>query len=385
MNVLYLVTGIRPPVASGSEFIQKLIFEVSKRKVNVTVISPIYIHTEKDMDTWAKEVEKKYNLRLILIDAPKFIKKNFLMHILITPFLTTIAVVKLLSKERFDIVHEFTSTPIILVRALIYRFFKAKSVFTLAVLNKTILGSFFWFKLFNFGTAYLIPSKEILSKLVKAGVDREKMFYLPPGIDTKRFRHKIDKREAIKKLGLPKDLTIVTYLGALSEEKGVLDLLRASKLIAPNIGDRIFIALFSYYLKDFKNYKKMADILSAHAPKNFQLFESRVDSAIVFAASDYVVFPQRTGHGTTIPPITVLEALASGKPIIATSILGTRELINDKCGILIPPAEPRTLSHQLEAIILREKTLKPNINTKILDLTEMVDQQIGIYYKLNDK
>lgn len=384
MKVLYLVTGIRPPLASGSQFIQNLIFTISNKGVNATIISPIYIHTEKNMSLWAAQQEKKYNIKFVLIDTPAFIKKNFLLHIMITPLLTTVVVIKLLSKEKFDIVHEFTSTPAIILRSLIYKFFKTPSIFTLAVLNKTILGKLFWFKIFDFGSAYLIPSREITNSILDLGVKKQKVFYLPPGINIASFKPKTTKLKAREKLDLPKNMLIMTYFGPLTEEKGVLDILKASNLFSQENQKKIFIGLFCYYLKDFRNYKNIAQKISSEAPKNLKLYEKYVDISLLLTASDYIIYPLRSGHGTTIPPISILEALAAHKPVITTDILGIREIITNKNGILIPPGDPPALAKAIQGAHLRKFNQNKTFEDFDLnfDLNNVCDKLLSIYKQI---
>ncbi len=385
MKVLYLVTGIRPPSASGSEFIPNLIYEICKEGVDSTIISPIYIQTQKNMLSWASEVEKKYKIRLILIDMPTFIKKRFLLHIIITPAITTIAVIKILLREKFDIIHEFTSTPVITFRSLIYLFFKTPSIFTLSVLNKTILGKLFWFKVFNFGSAYVIPSREIIKKLISSGIKKDKIFYVLPGIKVTNFKQNITKLKAREKLGLPQNLTVFTYFGPLTKEKGVLDILAASKILPTDVLKGVCITLYSYYLTGYTKYKNMAIKIREEGNQNLKLYEKYVEIPLLLAASDYVIYPQQTGHGTTIPPISVLETLASRKPIITTNIVGIRELINKNNGMLIPPSDPKALAKAISEAYFEKVNLK-NINSlESFNLSYVSEQMLSIYNKLYEK
>lgn len=393
MRVLFLVTGIRSPAASGSKFIQNQIFELSNKGINATIISPIYIHTESKMISWAKMMENKYHVRFILIDTPTFIKKYFLLHIILSPILTTFIVIKTLLKEEFDIVHEFTSTPIILIRCLLYRLFNIPSVITLSVYNRTILGNFFWFKIFDFGTAYLIPSKEIIKKLISIGIKRNKIFFILPGINTAKFQLELSQQIAKQKLKLPNNPMIITYYGPLNQEKGVFDLIKASQLIPSMLQEKVLIILFSYYLKNYGNHAKLAKEIRRDAPKNVRLYEKFVDIPLLLAASDIIIFPQRTGHGTTIPPISLIEALAAHKPVLVTKITGIKELITKNNGILIQAENPQSLAQVLSTSILQRGSMFDlnklrTTNKKILkgfDLVNVTNQILSIYYKISRK
>jgi glycosyltransferase involved in cell wall biosynthesis len=66
------------------------------------------------------------------------------------------------------------------------------------------------------------------------------------------------------------------------------------------------------------------------------------------AAADVAVLPSRT-EGM---PNAVLEALACGRPVVATAVGGTRELIqNPALGILVPPGDADALAQALHAAL----------------------------------
>jgi glycosyltransferase involved in cell wall biosynthesis len=50
-------------------------------------------------------------------------------------------------------------------------------------------------------------------------------------------------------------------------------------------------------------------------------------------------------------PNVVLEALACGRPVVATQVGGIPEIMSDACGRLIPPRDPTALRDALEAVL----------------------------------
>ena len=51
-------------------------------------------------------------------------------------------------------------------------------------------------------------------------------------------------------------------------------------------------------------------------------------------------------------PVSLMEALASGLPVVATKISGIPELVrNDQTGYLVPAADPQTLAEAFIAIV----------------------------------
>jgi len=378
MKVLYLVSGIGPPAGWGTEFIQNLIFELSKKRIKATIINPIYHHTHSDWKQWAKEQNKKYGVRIISFEVPKFIQKRFLLHLLATPFFTTFYIFKLLIKEKFDLIHEFSSTPIILFRAKLLRFFfRTPTVFTLSVYNNTLLGNFCWFKIFNFAKYYLIPSREIIKKLISMGISKNKIIFSPPGIPLNNFINKIDKITARKNLHLPTNKFIFSYFGSLTTEKGVNEILKASQLIPSHLHNKILICLFAIW----KGSTEHRDIKRAIKELNLHYLDFRekyIHIPTLLAASNAVIFPQRTGLGVTIPPISIIESLAADKKVILSDIPINAEFKKSKQCLFMPAGDSKQLAKIMEAILINRSTSKPDKNLWRLNRFNLV-KSIGLH------
>lgn len=386
MKVLYLVTGIRPPAASGSEFIKDLILTLGQRKeVDATILSPIFLHTQKGMLSWKKDMEKRYGVKFELINVPAFIQKRFILHIAISPILITFFVIKILLKNRFDVIHEFTSTPFVAFRSIIYKLFRVPSIFSLSVVNYSYLGNPIWFKIFDHASAYLMPSSDLAEKLKKLNVSEKKVFYVPPGIDIDRFAQRTNKKLARIKLRLPLNRFIFVYFGALTKEKGVEDIISAHKLLPPEIKEKIHIALFSHYLKGFKTYENYEKKLNLESLTGIKIYKDYVSIPLLLSATDWVVYVQQTGHGTTSPPIAIVETLASQKPVIVTQIESVSGLINSSNGILIPPSNPQSLRDAMVTAYTKNDNYNPNNNLEKFQKMKVADNIFSVYLKIYAK
>lgn len=378
MKVLYLISGVGPEAGWGTEYIQNLIFELSKRNIQATIINPIYKHSHQDLAKWTKFVETKYQVKIIPLPLPKLITQNLMLSFIATPFFVTKKVIQLLKKERFDLIHEFSSTPVILFRAGIIRyFFKTSTVYTLSVYNNTFLGKFFWFKVFNFAKFYLIPSKEVLKQIQDLGISKNQLIFSPPGINLKLFKS-LSQTLARKKLKFSKNKIIFIYFGSLTFEKGVDELIEAAKKINQSKFKNLQIIIASIWKGSNEHQFFVNKIKSLDLPF-LELKDEFIDMPKLLAACDGVILPQRTGFGTTIPPISLLEAIASKKPVIVSNIIGVPELINNKIGILVSPNNPNILRAAIEK--MARKTIKysqPNFINDY-DIKKSVRLHINIY------
>jgi len=71
------------------------------------------------------------------------------------------------------------------------------------------------------------------------------------------------------------------------------------------------------------------------------------DVAVWMAAADMVTLPSYM-EGC---PNVVLEALACGRPVVATRVGGIPEIMSNACGRLIPPRDANALAEALEAVL----------------------------------
>jgi glycosyltransferase involved in cell wall biosynthesis len=94
--------------------------------------------------------------------------------------------------------------------------------------------------------------------------------------------------------------------------------------------------------------------------KNFHFFEQTDKIAPYYAMFDCLVLPS-LWEGC---PFTVMEAMAMRIPVIASSVGGVREIIEDRVsGILIPPADASSLAKAIETLC-EDRKLCENMGEK---------------------
>ncbi len=79
---------------------------------------------------------------------------------------------------------------------------------------------------------------------------------------------------------------------------------------------------------------------------HFVGFETRVEAEL--ARCNIFAFPSLYGEGL---PVAVLEAMAWGRPIVASDIPGIRELLRHDVGILVPPGDPLALAGAIQRLL----------------------------------
>jgi len=181
-------------------------------------------------------------------------------------------------------------------------------------------------------------SRPLAQRAAELGAIPERVDVVPNGIDRQAFCPR-DKAEARRELGLSPDEPVVLYVGHVSEEKGAFDLVRAmagspalsrTKLIL--VGDGAGVA--------------GCEQLARSSGVAAQLVGAQPHAAIPtwLAACDLLCLPS-WNEGM---PNVVIEALASGRPVVASDVGGISEVLRPGSGELVPPRNPQALGLALE-------------------------------------
>jgi glycosyltransferase involved in cell wall biosynthesis len=149
---------------------------------------------------------------------------------------------------------------------------------------------------------------------------------------------------------------VIGFVGRLSEEKRVDDLLRAIKIVKEK-HEGINCSIVGTGPEEEKLKKLVSELkLSQYvtfAGYSKNSFERLLDF-------DIFVLPSRT-EGC---PIVILEAMASGLPVVATYVGGNKELVQDnETGILVPPNNPSIMAEKIDKLIAN-KNLRLNMGQK---------------------
>ena len=170
-------------------------------------------------------------------------------------------------------------------------------------------------------------SRALADEVVALGVARENVEIVMNGVDAELFAPR-DRAAARAELGLPAG-PLALYVGNLKPEKGVHDLLAAWAKVP-----RGTLAVVGGGSIAITGERVIAVGPLPHAQVTTWM-----------AAADVLVLASHA-EGT---PNVVLEALASGRRVVATNVGGIPDLITSpELGELVPPRDPDTLARALE-------------------------------------
>jgi glycosyltransferase involved in cell wall biosynthesis len=181
------------------------------------------------------------------------------------------------------------------------------------------------------GRRRLAPAAKL--KLVRNGIDLG-------AIGSESFAERV---ESIR-LHLNVDGPIVGTVARLHRQKGLIHLLRAvPAILEEHPAARVLVAGGGELEPELR-----AEVKRLRLDRRFAMLGARPDALELMFLFDVFVLPS-LWEGL---PLVLIEAASLGKPIVATDIGGTREIIADgETGLLVPPADPDALAGAVNRLL----------------------------------
>ncbi|MDP2727064.1 MAG: glycosyltransferase [Dehalococcoidia bacterium] len=160
---------------------------------------------------------------------------------------------------------------------------------------------------------------------------------IPNGIDLSRFTPSQDSSSYRRRWGLDLGAKIIGCVARLSPEKGLVYLLRSLPFILDSHPEA-----FLMVVGEGSQRSELEDLARDLGLSERVLFTGHSNEVPdLISTMDVVVLPS-LWEGQ---PLTILEAWAMEKPVVATAVRGTQHLVeNGKTGILVPPRDPQALA-----------------------------------------
>lgn len=190
-------------------------------------------------------------------------------------------------------------------------------------------------------------SAALRDRTIELGIDPEKVVVQRNGVDGARFR--LQDRQAVRaRLGLPADRRLICCVGNLVPVKGQDVLIEAMGLLRGNADPCVDLALIGGGER-LESLQARARDLGLSERVRFLGRRPHNEIADWISACDVYCLPSRN-EGC---PNVVLEALACGRPVVATDVGGVPELIHADNGILVPSENPSALADGLRQALHR--------------------------------
>lgn len=189
-------------------------------------------------------------------------------------------------------------------------------------------------------------SGDLRARALTMGASAERSRAIVNGCDLSVF-HDRDRLEARQALGIDPEAEAVVYIGRMDVKKGLRELVEAAAALhAARPRLRVYMV--------------------GEGPDR-PLIESAIQEnnaggyvhALPACAFDQVAVWMAAANLVTLPsymegcPNVVLEALASGRPVVATKVGGIPEILGEECGRLVAPRDAAALADALGSVLDR--------------------------------
>ncbi len=216
-------------------------------------------------------------------------------------------------------------------------------------------------------------STHIRTAILDTGVDRARVPLIPNGVDAGRFLRAPDPR-VFDWLGVPDDSRLLVSIGRYKPRKGQDHLVRAMPAIvkAEPRARLVLVGEGTEALRPLIDSLAMQDtvVLTGGLPPPTQVLlrdsttpgagdgappEDPLAALLCSAALYLSAGIDSNAEGLSL---AVLEAMAAGLPVIATSISGNTDVVCDgRNGLLVPPADPVAMARTVIEALARPELL----------------------------
>ncbi len=193
----------------------------------------------------------------------------------------------------------------------------------------------------------LTVSGDLREKAIHLGALRERTRAIVNGCDLSVF-HVKERDAARQKLGIESSVKAVLYVGRIDVRKGLRELVESTamlKLVHPR--------LHTYIVGQGPDIPILEKAIRGNrADESIHIIRGCEFNEVAewMAAADVVTLPSYM-EGC---PNVVLEALACGRPVVASNVGGIPEILSDQCGRLVLPGHSVDLACALGAVLERE-------------------------------
>ncbi|MBI1923524.1 glycosyltransferase [Candidatus Poribacteria bacterium] len=265
---------------------------------------------------------------------------------------------RILSEERIDLIHAHSPVlcgipalkaaarkiPFVYeVRAFWEEIFSEKSF-------RYRLGRYLETRLFRKVNAVIAISQRMMDDIVARGIDAEKVYKVPNGVDVNKFIPQGKDQALLNKYQL-QGCTVFGFIGSFYRFEGLDCLIQAVAEIAKKVPSVRLILVGGGEEED-----RIQQLIRQFQLSETVVFVGRVPHTEVlkyYSIMDILVYPRYSDRTTNlVTPLKPLEAMAMGKAVIGSDVGGVRELLdNGKVGLLFEAGNVNDLAEKITHLI----------------------------------
>jgi glycosyltransferase involved in cell wall biosynthesis len=226
----------------------------------------------------------------------------------------------------------------------------------------------------------IVVSRGVQKFCQSTGIPSCKFHLIYNGVELDKFNNKKFRETKRKELGLNENTCVIGTVGRMHPQKGHEFLIQVVEKLLVEHKSLLFLIIGEGYLKE----ELILKVKSLNLSKNFLFLGEREEIPQLLSCMDIFVLPSlREGF-----PNTILEAMASSLPVVATDVGGVRELIiPSETGFIVPPANLSALYDSLSKLT-QDKDLRYKMGNagyervKEFSIDKMAKETENLYQEL---
>lgn len=275
-----------------------------------------------------------------------------------------LALWRLTGRIRFDVMHGHWVIPNGPVAAIVARLRRLPLVISLhgsdifmAEQSGLLAGVARW--CFRRASAITMPSEDLRQRAITLGAPASRCHLVPYGVDPNQFT-RIDGAAPLLRgqLGLPEESPVVFSVGRMVYKKGFEYLIRAAPAVLREHPDAKIVLAGGGDLEE--RLVSLVKQLGVEESVIMPGWVSRDKLPLYFSGCDLFVLPSVVDQQGNVDglPNTLLEAMASARPVVATDVAGIPLAVKDgENGLLVPEKQPGELAAAIN-LLLRAPELR---------------------------
>jgi glycosyltransferase involved in cell wall biosynthesis len=198
----------------------------------------------------------------------------------------------------------------------------------------------------------LVISEQVRRSFLASGFPEGLLSLTQIGVDLECFRGRKtrDRATVRKELGIDPERVVACMVGNIRQWKGQHVVVEALARLAPSVRDRLLVLFVGAVGPTFAAYAQQLEeeIRRLGVGESVRFLGGRTDVPDLLGASDLGL------HGSVLPEpfgLVVVEAMAMGLPVVATSIGAPGEVVTREVGRTFDPADPAALARVLTELV----------------------------------
>lgn len=363
-NILFLHAGAE--MYGADKVMLDLIKRLDKNKYHSLVILPT--------NGVLVEALRKENIEVIVMPYPIMRRKYFnlkgLAQYAFGMVKYTNEIIKVARKYHIDLIH--TNTAATLEGSFVSQKLHIPQLWSIheIIVSPKIMYTVTSKLIAKYSSITITDSKAVKDHLDASGYFKEgavKVIY--NGVDSNRFKPDNDCSYLYEEWNIPKNAKIIGMMGRVNSWKGQKDFLKAANIIMAKFPNVYTVFIGAAFEGEEWREKELADAIDQSPYKKRIINKGyRTDSEGIYKLYDIFVLPSTNPDPL---PTVVLEAMATGKPIVGYKHGGVCEMVkNGYNGSLAEVRNPQDLAAKIEILLEddnKQKEMGENSRKRLLE------------------